>query len=115
MPESPPRLSCKSKTKRAVVKVAEKRESAAKRGYGRAWQKAREGFLRKHPLCECDECQAGVKRVMAATVVDHKVPHRGDKVLFWDRNNWQAMAASCHNKKTAREDGGFGNRTASTS
>jgi 5-methylcytosine-specific restriction enzyme A len=30
--------------------------------------------------------------------------------LFWDRNNWQAMAKACHDKKTASEDGGFGHR-----
>jgi len=46
--------------------------------------------------------------VRAATVVDHKVPHRGDQVLMWDQNNWQSMAKECHDKKTAREDGGFG-------
>lgn len=111
MPKSPPRLGLKPKTKKVKLKVIEKRESSAKRGYGRAWQKAREGFLRKHPLCECDKCQAGTLRVRAATVVDHIIPHRGDKKLFWDRNNWQAMAASCHSKKTAREDGGFGNKS----
>ena len=28
--------------------------SAAGRGYGRAWQKARKAYLQKHPLCvEC--------------------------------------------------------------
>jgi 5-methylcytosine-specific restriction protein A len=41
-------------------------------------------------------------------VVDHKVPHRGDMKLFWDRNNWQSMAKECHDRKTASEDGGFG-------
>jgi len=29
--------------------------------------------------------------------------------LFWDRNNWQSMAKACHDRKTAAEDGGFGN------
>jgi 5-methylcytosine-specific restriction protein A len=28
--------------------------------------------------------------------------------LFWDKQNWQAMAKSCHDRKTARHDGGFG-------
>lgn len=43
-----------------------------------------------------------------ATVVDHKIPHKGDMRLFWDRNNWQAMAKVCHDRKTAQEDGAFG-------
>jgi 5-methylcytosine-specific restriction protein A len=44
-----------------------------------------------------------------AAVTDHIIPHRGDKRLFWDANNWQALCLSCHGAKTAREDGGFGN------
>lgn len=87
----------------------QQRGSAASRGYGRAWQKARASFLREHPLCECPDCQAGALRVTPATVVDHIVPHRGDQKLFWDSTNWQAMSAECHNRKTAREDGAMGN------
>ena len=41
-------------------------------------------------------------------VVDHIIPHKGDKVLFWDRSNWQPLCKTCHDTKTAREDGGFG-------
>ena len=43
-------------------------------------------------------------RYTKATDVDHIVPHRGDRDLFWDRNNWQALCHSCHSKKTAAED-----------
>lgn len=46
---------------------------------------------------------------MLATIVDHIIPHKGNMELFWDRDNWQAMSKECHDKKTAREDGGFGN------
>jgi 5-methylcytosine-specific restriction protein A len=42
-------------------------------------------------------------------VVDHIVPHRGDLTVFWDRSRWQALCASCHGRKTAARDGGFGN------
>lgn len=44
----------------------------------------------------CADC-----RLAEATVVDHVRPHRGDRRLFWDRTNWQALCAPCHNKKTA--------------
>ena len=95
--------------KREVKKqVEERRESSTKRGYGYKWQQAREQYLREHPLCECPECMAGELRVTVATVVDHKIPHKGDKKLFWDRKNWQAMSKPCHDKKTAKEDGGWG-------
>lgn len=86
------------------------RGSAAARGYGRTWQKASKAFLRAHPLCQCEACDDGRKRVTAATVVDHRTPHRGDMALFWDRKNWQSMAKACHDAKTAREDGAFGNQ-----
>lgn len=82
------------------------RESSTSRGYGYKWQQARAGYLAKHPLCI--RCQArGI--VVVATDVDHVVPHKGDMALFWDRSNWQALCGPCHSKKTASEDGGFGN------
>ncbi len=61
----------------------------------------------KHPLCECDECKR-LNRLLAATVVDHKIPHKGDQTLFWDSDNWQAMSKPCHDRKTAMEDGRWG-------
>jgi 5-methylcytosine-specific restriction protein A len=59
-------------------------------------------------LCQCPDCQEGKIRLTPATVVDHRIPHKGDKQLFWDSTNWQAMSKPCHDRKTAREDGGFG-------
>lgn len=78
------------------------RKSAAQRGYDHRWQKARAVFLRQHPLCQCPTCDEGNKRVTLATVVDHKIPHRGDKTLFWDRSNWQALAKQCHDSYKQR-------------
>jgi len=88
--------------------VSQARGSSAKRGYTWRWRQVAKLFLLEHPLCECRECQAGKVRVIVATVVDHRIPHRGDETLFWDQSNWQAMAKVCHDKKTASEDGGFG-------
>lgn len=76
-----------------------KRGTAHQRGYTGKWQKARAAYLAEHPLC-C-ECMAR-SLVKAAHVVDHIVPHRGDRELFWDRGNWQALCAACHNRKTRR-------------
>jgi 5-methylcytosine-specific restriction enzyme A len=81
------------------------RGSAAERGYGNRWQKARATYLRKNPLCV--HCKAE-DRLIAATVVDHRIPHRGDWVLFWDTDNWQSLCKRHHDVKTATEDGGFG-------
>lgn len=89
----------------------EGRISAAQRGYDARWRKARKWFLSRNPLCvQCLEDG----RLTPATVVDHVVPHRGDVNLFWDVNNWQALCKSCHDRKTAKEDGGFGNPSGSS-
>lgn len=111
-----------AKVQRQQVEV--KRESSTKRGYGYKWQQASKGFLRAHPLCQCDECKEGEIRLLQSTVVDHKTAHKLDeaiksgceeriakaRALFWDSSNWMAMNKICHDKKTVREDGGFGHR-----
>lgn len=97
------------------------RASAAKRGYSSRWRKARATFLARSPLCAA--CSTD-ERPVAASDVDHKIPPRlrealdsGDaeaiaraQALFWDTSNWQGLCGPCHSAKTAREDGGFGNR-----
>ncbi len=79
------------------------RASAAQRGYGHKWQKAREQWLREHPLCTM---HADLGRVVPATVVDHKIPHRGDFKLFWDRKNWQSLCKLCHDAHKQRQEKG---------
>ncbi len=75
--------------------------SASSRGYGRAWQDARKLYLVAHPLCI--ECMKEGKYVKA-TDVDHIIPHRGDRNLFWDESNWQALCHRHHSIKTRNED-----------
>ncbi|SKB05146.1 HNH endonuclease [Sporosarcina newyorkensis] len=83
------------------------RGTTTQQGYGYRWQQARKGYLQDNPLCViCRE--QGIRT--AANVVDHIIPHRGDTELFWNRRNWQPLCSSCHSRKTAMEDAGFGNR-----
>lgn len=77
------------------------KETAAQRGYGYKWQKARLVHLQAHPLCAYCE-KAG--RVTAANVVDHATPHRGDMTLFWDRSNWASLCTTCHSSVKQREE-----------
>lgn len=79
------------------------RKTAAQRGYDRRWRKAREGFLRRNPLCT--KCSAR-GRVREATVVDHIVPHRGEPRLFWDIGNWQPLCKACHDSTKRIEEHG---------
>lgn len=76
-------------------RIEEQRLSANERGYTSAWVRARKQYLMEHPLCAmCGK---------PATDVDHIVPHRGDRQLFWNRNNWQSLCHECHSRKTLTE------------
>ena len=75
------------------------KQSSTARGYGYAWQQAREGHLRNNPLCVMCEAEG---RVVLATVVDHSEPHRGDQKLFWDRSKWQSLCATHHSRDKQR-------------
>ena len=69
------------------------KRSAAARGYGKAWQRARAAHLAANPLCK--RClRDGL--IVQATVVDHVVPHLGDQILFWNERNWQSLCSHCH-------------------
>ena len=70
------------------------RPSAAKRGYGRRWQRLRAMKLRRDPICECGQ---------AATEVDHKTPLSARGTNAWD--NLQSLCKPCHSRKTAIEQG----------
>lgn len=77
------------------------KRTAAERGYGGKWQKARLTFLAANPLC----CRCEAKgRLIPATVVNHRIPHRGDLKLFWDRKNWEPVCKPCHDGPIQREE-----------
>lgn len=70
--------------------------------YDWKWRKAKHEHLTTNHRCV--DC-GGI-----ATDVDHDKPHKGDIRLFWDKSNWRSRCHSCHSKKTASQDGGFGNK-----
>lgn len=72
------------------------RPTAAARGYDSRWRKAREVFLAQFPVCQ----RCGAK----ATLVDHKIPHKGNQQLFWDQHNWQPLCTGCHSGAKQREE-----------
>ena len=82
-------------------RTKDKRPSAHKRGYDYRWNKARLDYLAENPLCVT--CQ-GKGLIVAATVVDHIIPHRGNQDRFWDVSNWQPLCKSCHDIKTTTID-----------
>ena len=89
-----------AKRKEYMASIDDRRGTAAERGYDRSWQRKRKRYLSEHPLCvECEK----LGRLVTATVVDHIIPHRGNKELFDDVSNWQSLCKPCHYSKTIRE------------
>ena len=73
-----------------------RRPTARERGYDAKWDRERAAYLYLHNTCR--NCGR------EATTVDHIIPHRGDRRLFWTRSNWQPLCTPCHNSvKQMRE------------
>lgn len=83
------------------------RESAQDRGYTSRWARYSRQYRKANPLC-VDCHKRGIIKI--ASHVDHITPVSGpEDPLFWEPTNHQGLCAACHSRKTAREDGGFGN------
>lgn len=86
------------------------RGTARERGYDARWDRAARAWLRKPENAFCVYCEAE-GRTAASECVDHFVPHKGDRALFWDRSNWRASCLRCNTQKAIRDEGGFGRGT----
>lgn len=106
MPFAAPRLCTCGRVVKAGVRCVcakqrkadadKRRPTASDRGYGQSWREARDAHLAAHPNC--------VRCGRPATLVDHRIPHRGDMKLFWRRDLWDSMCTSCHSRWKQREE-----------
>ena len=80
------------------------------RGYDARWDRRSRHFRSLYPLCGMrpgDQAPVGSRcydeqRVTLGALVDHVVPHRGDRARFWDEiGNWQTLCRACHSRKTS--------------
>lgn len=73
---------------------------------GARWRALRAAQLAREPLCK--PCLA-VGRVTPATVANHRTPHKGDLLLFFDPENLESACAPCHDGPIQRDERrGFG-------
>jgi 5-methylcytosine-specific restriction protein A len=72
--------------------------------YGRVrWKRLREHQLALQPLCEY--CLR-IEVVTVATIVDHRIPHKGDDSLFHDPSNLQSLCKLHHDRDKRLEENG---------
>ena len=76
------------------------RLSASKRGYGRVWAKLRKMVLARDPICRTRDC------TKPSTDADHIIPKRRGGTSH--TSNLQGLCHECHSRKTATEDGRWG-------
>ena len=67
------------------------------------WKRLRDAVLTDQPLCV--RCLA-TDIVTEATVVHHKVAHRGDPALFFDQENLEPLCKPHHDSHGQLEDHG---------
>lgn len=66
-----------------------------------AWRWARQAQLELQPLCE--RCLAE-GRIVPATVVNHRQPHKGDRSLFFDPANHESVCKPHHDSAIQSEE-----------
>ena len=83
-----------------AVKPVERRPSARQRGYTWRWEKASKQYLRRNPLCVYHLEMTGL--LVPADTVDHRIPHKGDRLLMWSESNWAGACKTCNSAKQDR-------------
>lgn len=69
------------------------------------WKVMRIKKRQANPLCERHLARGQIVRM---TQVHHKIPHRGNRDLFFDEDNLESLCDSCHNSEAQQQEkGGF--------
>lgn len=102
--------SLKNKFKKKVIKSKAYSEDFRKRSKQfyetKQWKLIRINTLQRNGGL-CEHCLKN-NIITPAVDVDHIIPHRGNKELFFDLNNLQILCKECHSIKTISETLGVG-------
>lgn len=88
---------------KAAVSRARDRQHEYRAWYKtKAWRQLRwQALVRDLFACQmCGKVEADTSELVG----DHKVPHRGDRALFFDLSNVWCLCAHCHNSTKQREE-----------
>ncbi len=90
----------------------DQRPTAARRGYDQAWRNKRHKVLARDGFtCQAEGC-GRIVMGKGEPHIDHIIAKA--KGGSDDMDNLQTLCASCHSRKTVREDGGFGHGKGNT-
>ena len=103
MPQAPSR-ACSKPSCRGVVcagvcsvcgprKYVDRRKSARHRGYSTAWDKLRDAYIAKHPLCQVCSMEG---RTRMADLVHHLERVAEGNAVLVDYDHLLAVCKSCH-------------------
>ena len=96
-----PETYCAEHKPKADAEHKERRRRKIKNPlYGSRWADASRVYRINNPWCAVCASK-GIYEL--ATLVDHIVPHRGKRALFWDVDNWQGLCTACHAVKSGAE------------
>ena len=96
----------RERTREVFGPPKDNRPSPSAQGYDRQWQKVRLLVLARDQY-RCQNHWRFSGQLVEATEVDHIQPIAKGGARY-DPANLQSLCASCHARKTATEDGGFG-------
>ncbi len=63
------------------------------------WKALRRAQLAAHPFCSRHPA-----RLVQATVVNHRRPHKGDRDLFFDPSNLESVCKDCHDGPIQKDE-----------
>jgi 5-methylcytosine-specific restriction protein A len=87
-----------------------RRPSSRERGHTPRWAAFRKQYLATNPYCRCDadDCHGTTPCLSDANNIDHIDGSGRNGPRAYDPTNLQPLCQSCHSRKTATHDGGFG-------